>query len=214
MKSKKWLHPEKRTMNFVQDKSSASDKKKLAIVIVALVFLFAFLKFGIWDRWQVAWQAKRDYLELETQVELVEKAAEEYDDIYASYRQYDETLIPVEERDLMDRIDLIKTIERCLLDKADMSSFSINDKEIQITVVNTSLQKVSDIVQRFKEEDMDPVTVLNAWTEASSGLTSANIVMTMKTETDLLYEEMEGLTEEAEGLEGLTEEAGEDEISE
>lgn len=193
MNKKKWMHPEKRTMSFVQDKSTSSGRKRLIIGIVFVVVLLAVLKFGVLDRWQVAWQAKKDYLEMETQVELVEAAAAEYDEVQAKYRQYDLSLIPAEESEMQDRMELIKTIERCLSGKADLSSININGREISITVVNSSLRKVSDIVQRLKKADMDQVTVLNSWKESTNGTTSANIAMSLK----YVYEEDQGMTEEA-----------------
>lgn len=201
MNKKKWVHPEKRTMNFVRDKSTSTGKKRIVILVLVIVVFVAVMKFGVMDLWQEAWKVKRDYLELEKQVEAVEESASEFDELQAVYRQYDESLIPIEESELQDRMELIKTIERCLLDKADMSSITISGRQINITVVNSSLQKVSDVVQRLKNEDMDQVTVLNAWTEDRNGSTSANISMSLK----YMYDDE---------LEGMTEEAVEDEISE
>ena len=75
IKLKKDKYPTKRTMNFVEDNESASNRKTIIIFVVFMIFLGLFTKFGVIDFLNKTNQLEADYNAGNTQIaELQEKA--------------------------------------------------------------------------------------------------------------------------------------------
>lgn len=192
MKNTKWKHPEKHTMNLVQDRRAPIRKRNLLIAGGILIVAVVFVKIGIVDEIARVKAAEQAYLDLENDVLLSEKMTEEYDDLYAQYRRFDDSLLEYEEPVIADRIEIMDMVDRCARGKAEVSALTISQGIVNATVVNSSLQDISLIVERLRTEEMvSHVTVQTAASDSETGKATGFITITLKLGEEMYVEESE-----------------------
>ena len=184
---KKAKYPEKQSINLVmQETDKGSLKVLMGGVVLFLLCVSLFVKFAIIDRFDAAREAKKTYLETVEEIQNLKDRTKEFDEVEKVYRQFDDSFLSEAESAELDRVELLKMIEGCVLDKGDMEAISITSNQVMIRLGNTTLPYVAEIVAAFQaQEETAYVTVSTAGTGTQNqqdGIVSANIMVQLTSE--------------------------------
>ena len=185
IKFSKQKYPTKQTINLVaQEIDSVKLKKIIISVTVCSICLILFAKFAVLDRFKLAEETKNSYLEKKQQIQMIEESIKEHGELQELYNKLNNTFLSESEAQEIDRIEMINIIEQCILDKANIESIHISENQVIVTVINTTLTSVSEIVAALEENEKTAyVTVFTAQTkkiEEAGGKVSADIMVQLK----------------------------------
>ena len=182
-------YPEKQVINLAMQETDRVDPRiQIGCFVVFLVCLAVFVKFAVINRIQMAEDAQRAYEETERQIQMLEERTKDFDEVRKVYRQFDNAFLSESEASEQDRMEIMEMVEECVLKKADMRSIAITANQVRITVEDTTLSDVSEIVSKLEDDEKTAyVTVSTAGTdEGEKRAVSADIVVQLKNggETD------------------------------
>lgn len=181
----KTKYPDKQTINLaIQNTSKLKNSIQIGCFLIFLLFLTMFVKIAVMNRIKAAIKAEQIYKATEEQIQLLQEKTEEYDEILEAYRMYVNAFYDEGEAAEVDRIEIISLVESCVMNYADIRNMNIVENTLIISLENTSLPLISEIVAAFQADDRTAnVTV----TTASKGekvkqdrTATANIIVKLK----------------------------------
>lgn len=178
-------YPDKQTINLAANEKDKVDVRiLLASFVLFLICLATFVKFAVIDRLNAAEEAKRTYMEAKQQIQMLEERTKEYAKLQDVYSKLNNTFFSAQEAAEIDRMEIIDMVEDCVLDKADIESINITGNQVLISIVDTTLASVSEVVAALQADERTAyVTVSTAGTgrvEELGGNVSADIIVQLQ----------------------------------
>jgi len=146
--------PSKKSMNFSHHVNSFDLKKMAPALIVLVVALVLFAKFGILDQMQKKTALYSELSVIQTQQAQLDEKLAGYDELAAQYGRYSYGWMSDEEVSLVDRMEVYSLIESKIMSGATIDSFSINESTITLNISGLTLEEASAIVKDLESSDM------------------------------------------------------------
>ncbi|MGF6376143.1 hypothetical protein M2140_001214 [Clostridiales Family XIII bacterium PM5-7] len=177
-------YPEKTSINLaISDRDAGETKLPVLFFVIFLIVLMVFVKFMVIDKLAAANDARKAYQEMQYSIGELKEQNAIYDEVKADYSHYGNGYLNEEERIEQDRLEIINAISKKVLPKANISSLQISGNVATLTIANTRLSVVSEIVAAL--EDSDIVSYVNVTTAGTqndeSASVSASMVINFKT---------------------------------
>lgn len=184
VKLKRETFPTKKTMNFVVDSESKTNRYSLIGFGIFIVVLALFTKYCVIDVIQKTNEVQSNYTTSNEQIDALNQQLQNYDEVEEKYNTMVGTFLTDSEKVCMNRTDLLKMIDEDVLPYASVTNISITNDSISVytglTDLNT-ISKVVDILQKDSRTNYVTVSRTTADSEDSSRV-SATIEITCQTE--------------------------------
>lgn len=158
--------PNKKTINL-----AAVGEKPLNLfiavpAILAIILAAALVsKFAVVDRLVKVSQAQAEVAALQAAVDGGYEAINGYGELVDEYAHYTLSGMTEEELQTVNRTAIISMLDRVVLDRAQVESWTITGNEIDLPITGATLQEINQIVQELEQEDLvDFCTVTTAAT--------------------------------------------------
>lgn len=174
----KTKYPEKTYINLAtSDRDTGENKLPIVFFVLFLIVLMVFVKFMVIDKLSEAYQAQKEYQQMESLIGQLKEGNTEYEEVKAEYSHYGNGYLNEEERAEQDRLEIVNLISKKVLPKASVSSLQISGNVATLTIDNTRLSVVSDVVSVL--EDSQIVDYVNVTTAGTQGEKSPAVTATM-----------------------------------
>ena len=158
--------PVKKSINI-----AAVGQKKTRLAVALPLFLFAlaviavFTKFLVMDRLEAVDREEQRVRELRTQLSAANTELEGFGELKEEYAHYTFADMTEEELQRVERSDVVELLERIVISRASLSSWSVRQNQLTLAVTLDTLQDTSELVQLLNEDArVDYATVKSAVT--------------------------------------------------
>ncbi len=184
VKLKREIFPTKKTMNFVVDYETKTNRYSLIGFGIFIVILALFTKYCVIDVIQKTNEIQSQYTTSNEQIDALNQQLQNYNEVEEKYNAMIGTFLTDSEKVCMNRTDLLKMIDEDVLPYASITNISMTNDSISVytglTDLNT-ISKVVDILQKDSRTNYVTVSRTTADSEDSSKV-SATIEITCQTE--------------------------------
>jgi len=164
-------------MNFVHHESSFNIKKVLPILLVVVIVLAVFAKFGILDPMAKKTAAYNELASKEAQLEVINAKLAGYDELATEYGRYSYGWMNETEVNMVNRMDVLKLVESEIAKRAKIDNLAINNNVLTLNIHGITLEQASTMVRSLEESDLvESAAVYNAVAESAE---EASIAMTI-----------------------------------
>ena len=164
------LLPVKRSINLAEAVDKGIKWSRALPMIILIVVLAALLsKFAVIDRLNAVYRAQDRAASLSTQLEVSRAKIESYGDLSERYAHYTYAGMTQEELSRSDRTAVVSLIERLVMPRASVDSWSVNGNLLTINLTGNSLQDVNLIAQQLESDDMVSFCTVTAAATNDSG---------------------------------------------
>ena len=153
-KKREVVAPTKQTMNFVHHKSSVNVPRLIIVILVILIALAAIVKFGILDQEAKKTAAYNELAGKQEQLAEINKKLEGYDALEAEYGRYSYGWMNESEQSLVNRMDVIKLLDKYVIPVATVEDYSLTDNVLSLNIHGVTLQHASVIVKQLESSDL------------------------------------------------------------
>ena len=182
MSRRKAEYPAKRSMNLYYKPDRTTKPATIALyVLFVLVCLLGLGKFLVYDLWAETAQAQQSLAAAEDQLNRVMLELSDYTEVRERYQRYSAT---DEERELIDRIEVLALLDEAVSATAAMDAIAISGSTVQIQFSGVTLAQTAQIVHALESSPIVAGTAVNtaATTETSADLVQANILIHLQKE--------------------------------
>lgn len=162
--------PVKRSINLAH----AGEKKsnlRLGVLSVILILLCVgmFAKFGVYDRLKAVDDARREVAEVQGQIKATQDAIDAYGELAIKYAHYTYSGMTADELSLADRVAILDLLKRLVLPTNYVESWTLKGNKLTLKISGKTLQELNLVTQLLEKDDMvDYCTVktasTNTWT--------------------------------------------------
>lgn len=146
--------PTKKTMNFSRHVSSFDLKKMMPAIIVIVIVIGLFAKFGILDQLSKKTAAYAQLSDIQTQQEMLNAKLKDYPELEKQYGRYSYGWMSEDEVSLVDRMEVYKLIESKVMDAAVIENFAVNGNIITMNMRGITLNQASAVVKDLESSPM------------------------------------------------------------
>ena len=146
--------PTKKTMNFSHHVSSFDLRKMMPAIIVIVIVIGLFAKFGIIDQLSKKTSAFAELSDIQTQQEMLNAKLKDYPELEKQYGRYSYGWMSEDEVSLVDRMEVYKLIESKVMDAAVIENFAVNGNVITMNMRGITLKEASAVVKDLDSSDM------------------------------------------------------------
>lgn len=146
--------PTKKTMNFSHHVSSFDLRKMMPAIIVIVIVIALFAKFGIIDQLSKKTAAFAELSDIQTQQEVLNAKLKDYPELEKQYGRYSYGWMSEDEVSLVDRMEVYKLIESKIMDAAVIENFAVNGNVITMNMRGITLKEASAVVKDLESSDM------------------------------------------------------------
>lgn len=146
--------PTKKTMNFSHHVSSFDLRKMMPAIIVIVIVIGLFAKFGIIDQLSKKTSAFAELSDIQTQQEVLNAKLKDYPELEKQYGRYSYGWMSEDEVSLVDRMEVYKLIESKIMDAAVIENFAVNGNVITMNMRGITLKEASAVVKDLESSDM------------------------------------------------------------
>ncbi len=148
-------YPTKDKINFAEIGVTPM-KPEILIPGMILVVLFAVLisKFFVVDRLVAFNRLNSEVSSLQTQLEEAEETIASYSDVEEKYSHYTYSGMSAEELALQNRMDAVGLINKYILNRAQVGSWTITGNEVNIPITGVTFTEIGQIVAQIEEDEM------------------------------------------------------------
>jgi len=184
MSIRKADYPVKRSLNLYYKPDRTTKPATIALyVLFVLACLLGLGKFLVYDLWTETAEARRALTAAEEQLGGVMLELTDYNEVRERYSRYSAT---DEERDLIDRMDVLTLLDGAVSATARMDAIAISGGSAQIQFSGVTLAQTARIVNALESSPIVAGTVVNTAatteTEAAGGLVQANVLIRLQKE--------------------------------
>ena len=158
--------PVKKSINI-----AAVGQKKTRLAVALPLFLFAlaviaaFTKFLVMDRLEGVDREEQKLRELRAQLSAANAELESFGELKEEYAHYTFADMTDEELHRVERSDVVELLERIVIPRAALNSWSVSENQLTLAVTLDTLQDTSELVQLLNEDArVDFATVKSAVT--------------------------------------------------
>ena len=146
--------PTKKTMNFSHHVSSFDLRKMMPAIIVIVIVIGLFAKFGIIDQLSKKTSAFAELSDIQTQQDGLNAKLKDYPELEKQYGRYSYGWMSEDEVSLVDRMEVYKLIESKIMDAAVIENFAVNGNVITMNMRGITLKEASAVVKDLESSDM------------------------------------------------------------
>ena len=146
--------PTKKTMNFSHHVSSFDLRKMMPAIIVIVIVIGLFAKFGIIDQLSKKPSAFAELSDIQTQQDVLNAKLKDYPELEKQYGRYSYGWMSEDEVSLVDRMEVYKLIESKIMDAAVIENFAVNGNVITMNMRGITLKEASAVVKDLESSDM------------------------------------------------------------
>ena len=146
--------PTKKTMNFSHHVSSFDLRKMMPAIIVIVIVIGLFAKFGIIDQLSKKTSAFAELSDIQTQQDVLNAKLKDYPELEKQYGRYSYGWMSEDEVSLVDRMEVYKLIESKVMDAAVIQNFAVNGNVITMNMSGITLKEASAVVKDLESSDM------------------------------------------------------------
>ena len=146
--------PSKKTMNFSRHVSSFDLRKMAPYLIVIVIVLALFAKFGFIDQLSKKPDAYAQLADIQSQQEMLDLKLKDYPELEKQYGRYSYGWMSEDEVSLVDRMEVYSLIESKIMDAAVIEDFAINGNVITMNIRGITLIQASAVVKDLESSDM------------------------------------------------------------
>lgn len=171
-------YPDKTSINLATaGREKGENKLPILFFVIFLIILLVFVKFMVIDKLSEAYQVKQEYEQMESLIGQLKDGNKEYDEVKAKYSHYGNGYLNEEEGAEQDRLKIVNLISNKVLPQASVSSLQISGNVATLTIDNTRLSVVSQVVATLEDDKI--VDYVNMTTAGTQGDKSAAVTATM-----------------------------------
>lgn len=182
--------PEKRTMNLYYKPDRTTKPATVALyVLFALVCLLGLAKFLVYDVWMETNQARNSLAAAQAELNGVMAELKDYSEVKERYQRYAAT---EEERELIDRMEILDLLDSAVGSSADMQNISVSGNTVQLQFSGVTLAQTARIVRALEASPIVSATTVNTAATTrdgiapdeldDSGLVQANVLIYLQKE--------------------------------
>ncbi len=169
--------PSKKTMNLYQiEITDNSWQRVIPYALLIIVIVAAFAQFGVFQRISQLNKLGNQVSEAQIQLEKLNKALEDYDDVKAEYIRYTDDFMLEEEGKLVDRMKIISLIGDKVSNIGEVKSYAIADNSVSLEVIVDTLDDVRRIRKQLDEVDWVGDITVNTATKSISAAAGGEVV--------------------------------------
>lgn len=146
--------PSKKTMNFSRHVSSFDLRKMTPYLIVIVIVLALFAKFGFIDQLSKKTDAYAQLADIQSQQEVLNLKLKDYPELEKQYGRYSYGWMSEDEVSLVDRMEVYSLIESKIMDAAVIEDFAINGNVITMNIRGITLIQASAVVKDLESSPM------------------------------------------------------------
>ena len=146
--------PTKKTMNFSHHVSSFDLRKMMPAIIVIVIVIALFAKFGIIDQLSKKTAAFAELSDIQTQQDVLNAKLKDYPELEKQYGRYSYGWMSEDEVSLVDRMEVYKLIESKIMDAAVIENFAVNGNVITMNMRGITLKEASAVVKDLESSPM------------------------------------------------------------
>ena len=176
-KTKKY--PEKTLINLVRFETEKSHSKDILIVLLILLCLIAFAKYGVYDQFLKLQQAQREYGVVQGQLIELQQANSNYDEIKKEYDRVTEWYMTEAEKSVIDKMDVLKMLEEDLMPYVEVMNLSVAGSMITAQTGNTDLETVAEFLVRLQSDTRNRTATVTTTAAAGQDGKKKNVVATV-----------------------------------
>lgn len=170
--------PDKTTINLcIFDKNVNRPSKIVPLVILGVLVLFLFTRFGVVGRWQAVERAETAARDAQTQLAQLKEYTQNYETLRLEYDQH----FPAEGQSLSslaDRMDLLALVEKVLLSAGRLEYFTVEENILSAKLSGVALDDTAGILdQLYANPLVTDVSVYTADKKTESAIPS--VLMTI-----------------------------------
>ncbi|NLU25180.1 MAG: hypothetical protein GXW99_10830 [Clostridiales bacterium] len=180
-RNKKTKYPVKTTMNLaVREKTDNSLSRVLPLLVVLVIVVVLFVKFGVVDRFVALDQAQKTLADSQTKLTEMSNMTKDYDQIASQYHQYASDYLTDDQKQLVDRLDLMDMLKTRMNGLATLTNVSIVDNSVVVNFTSPSLKQISELrlalLQEIYVQDVTVYTASTGQTEATGAVTASMVI--------------------------------------
>lgn len=139
----------------------------VALPAVLLILLLAalFSKFLVYDRLMEVEAARREVAQLQNQLDAGYEELSDYAELSELYAHYTFSGMTAEERERIDRVEVLSLIDRLILPQAGVQNLTVTGNQMTLNMSGNTLQEINLLVQKL---EADPLVDFCAVTTAVS----------------------------------------------
>jgi len=153
-KKKGAILPSKKTMNFVPRRKALSSSTVAIVVLVVFAVVVVLTKFGFLDPLSKKSTAELKLANAQAELAELEAKINEYGDLALDYDRYSFYWMTDTELSLVNRIDVLKLLEKQVMSVATIENFSIDDNIMTLNIRGVTLERASAIVKELENSSM------------------------------------------------------------
>ena len=172
MSKRNAAYPAKRSMNLFYKPDRTTKPATIALyVLFVLVCLLGLGKFLVYDLWAETAQARQSLTTAEAQLQGVLLELTDYSEVWERYSRYSAT---EEERDLIDRMEVLALLDQAV--GASLNAVSISGETVQLQFSGVTLAQTAQIVSALEASPIVAYTMVNtaATTQGEGGSADAS----------------------------------------
>ena len=160
---KKLVTQSKVTMNFARHKSDFNLGKVAFVALIIIVATLLFTKFAILDPLDQKTQALNELSSKQTQMDILNAKLAGWDELQALYGRYSYGWMTEDETNLVERMDILRLMEKKILPRARIEDFSVSQNVLTVNLEGITLEQTSSLVTLLEEDPLvQSATVYNA----------------------------------------------------
>ena len=172
MSKRNAAYPAKRSMNLYYKPDRTTKPATAALyVLFILVCLLGLGKFLVYDVWMDTVQAQRTLAAAEEQRSSVMLQLSDYAEVKERYSRYSAT---EEERELIDRMDVLALLDEAVGSTAEMNALSISGGTVQLQFSGVTLAQTAQIVSALEASPIVAYTMVNTAATTQDGAAPAD----------------------------------------
>ena len=168
MSKRNAAYPAKRSMNLFYKPDRTTKPATIALyVLFVLVCLLGLGKFLVYDLWAETAQARQSLTAAEAQLQGVLLELTDYSEVWERYSRYSAT---EEERDLIDRMEVLALLDEAMGSTGQLSSVAASGQVVQVQFKRVTLAQTARIVSTLESSPLVAgTTVTTASTTQEEG---------------------------------------------
>lgn len=128
----------------------------VALPAILLILLAAalFSKFLVYDRLQEVAAAQREVAQLQDQLDAGYEELSDYAELAELYAHYTFSGMTEEERERIDRVEVLSLIDRLILPQAGVQDLTVSGNQMTLNMSGSTLQEINLLVQKLEADDI------------------------------------------------------------
>ncbi len=180
IKINKDSYPSKKTMNFISDKQSKTNKLSIVIFVVFMVLLLIFTKFFVIDTVSKTNDLISAYNANKSELNSLNEKLSDYEQVEEKYNELVGVFLNDDEKNCLNRTDIIKLLDDDVLPYVEITNFTISSNSVNVYTGVCSLNTISNVLSILQNDDRTHYVTINRTVADSedNSLVSAEILIT------------------------------------